>query len=195
MVAASGLAVDISLMHMYDGAVRMSCSMKEAEDGSGGGTADLLPAEIYLIRDEATCNDLATAVGNEVNTEAVKLGDVTGLGEAVEKIPSVEWSEVRSTACLAVLKASGSRAAAAESRCPARSRSILVPALRGRVFGTLNLATYTLVGVGVASNLSVPPLQMFDSVSDSFISGNIFCRWLCCSGGLTGIPECGDQQQ
>ena len=76
MTGSSGLNIDISLQRMSDNSVQMVCNMQETVsddpevEGSGESrlsSSSSFPSDLYLIKDIAVCNDLATAVGKDIN--------------------------------------------------------------------------------------------------------------------------------
>ena len=168
-----GLDIEITLQRMSDSSVEMLCKMKESSaqvsvEGSGEGfdSLDNFPATIFLIRDLAVCADLKTAVGNDITTSALKLVDVSGPGEDVERL-GVSWSEVSQTNCMAILRAGPETASTedavvvesrltgpARPRCERKKKNILQVAAPSRVFTSLNLASFALVSVGVTGETS-----------------------------------------
>ena len=171
MTGSSGLNIDISLQRMSDNSVQMVCNMQQTAsddaevEGSGesrlSSSSSSFPSDLYLIKDVAVCNDLATAVGNDITTEAIKLAQVAGTGEATEAV-AVTWSEVSASNCMAMLKQKPADEDDAEviiefrgSRTPRqvcrRRDSILTPYLNSRAFASLNLAGFALVSAGVTS--------------------------------------------
>lgn len=172
MTGSSGLNIDISLQRMSDNSVQMVCNMQETVsddpevEGSGESrlsSSSSFPSDLYLIKDIAVCNDLATAVGNDITTDAIKLAQVSGAGEATEAV-SVTWAEVSDSNCMAMLKQKPAEDDAnmdvvVEFRTPRQScrrrDSILTPYLTSRAFTSLNLAGFALVSVGVTSAFAV----------------------------------------
>ena len=45
----------------------------------GRDSSSSFPATIYLLRDTAVCNDIASAVGNDINTPAIELAKVDNI--------------------------------------------------------------------------------------------------------------------
>ena len=169
MTGSSGLNINIALEKMSDDTVRMVCEMEDTgvvEDGSGEAEfrASSFPSKLYLIRDVAVCSDLATAVGNDITTDALELATVSGTGSASETL-SVSWSEVSQSNCLAMLKQNPATTSDDEteevvieyralrrSQCR-RTKSILTVAPPTRIFTSLNLAAYSLVSIGITSKI------------------------------------------
>ena len=176
-----GLDIDISLQRMSDSSVQMVCKMKRTEllkevEGSGAAadTSDVFPASIYLIRDIAVCADLATAVGNDITTSALKLVDVSGPGEDVERL-EVSWDLIRQTHCMAVLResgeGSGDEAVVVEARLSlpgprcVRREKMLVSSPSTRTFTSINLASFALISLGVTGQPPLTHLIPYHSLS------------------------------
>ena len=169
---SAALSVEIQLQRRSDEGVQLLCGIKqEPAEGSGAAAEpELFPASLYLIRDEAVCGDLATAVGNDITTSAVLLAGVAGPGTATEQL-AVTWAEVRQGNCIALLRqqqqqveeeGSGGaerRSPRQQSSCGRRRASILTVAASPatRSFTALNLAAFSLVSVGVTSSSSLRP--------------------------------------
>ena len=130
-------------------------------DSISGGT-------IYLIADTVACNDISTAIAEGYTVEALPLADVTGVGDAVGFL-NVEWADIKKGSCLAILKEAE---AVATTLAPEEETSIEtaeeettdVPRRRKkrmfsssvlrteglpRVFTAINLATFSVLSVGV----------------------------------------------
>ena len=130
-------------------------------DSISGGT-------IYLIADTVACNDISTAIAEGYTVEALPLADVTGVGDAVGFL-NVEWADIKKGSCLAILKEAE---AVATTLAPEEESSIEtaeeettdVPRRRKkrmfsssvlrteglpRVFTAINLATFSVLSVGV----------------------------------------------
>ena len=172
---SAALSVEIQLQRRSDDRVQLLCGIKqEPAEGSGAAAEpELFPASLYLIRDEAVCGDLATAVGHDITTSAVLLAGVAGPGTATEQLP-VTWAEVRQGNCIALLRqgeeveeveeeegsgGAGRRSPRQQSSCGRRRPSILTVAASPatRSFTALNLAAFSLVSVGVTSSCSLRP--------------------------------------
>ena len=171
---SAALSVEIQLQRRSDDRVQLLCGIKqEPAEGSGAAAEpELFPASLYLIRDEAVCGDLATAVGHDITTSAVLLAGVAGPGTATEQLP-VTWAEVRQGNCIALLRqgeeeegeevegsgGAGRRLPRQQSSCGRRRPSILTVAASPatRSFTALNLAAFSLVSVGVTSSCSLRP--------------------------------------
>ena len=170
---SAALSVEIQLQRRSDEGVQLLCGIKqEPAEGSGAAAEpELFPASLYLIRDEAVCGDLATAVGNDITTSAVLLAGVAGPGTATEQL-AVTWAEVRQGNCIALLRqqqeeveeeegsgGGGRRTPRQQSSCGRRRASILTVAASPatRSFTALNLAAFSLVSVGVTSSSSLRP--------------------------------------
>ena len=172
---SAALSVEIQLQRRSDEGVQLLCGIKqEPAEGSGAAAEpELFPASLYLIRDEAVCGDLATAVGNDITTSAVLLAGVAGPGTATEQL-AVTWAEVRQGNCIALLRqqqeeeevvegsggaGAGRRSPRQQSSCGRRRASILTVAASPatRSFTALNLAAFSLVSVGVTSSSSLRP--------------------------------------
>ena len=170
---SAALSVEIQLQRRSDEGVQLLCGIKqEPAEGSGAAAEpELFPASLYLIRDEAVCGDLATAVGNDITTSAVLLAGVAGPGTATEQL-AVTWAEVRQGNCIALLRqqqqqqeevegsgGAGRSLPRQQSSCGRRRASILTVAASPatRSFTALNLAAFSLVSVGVTSSSSLRP--------------------------------------
>ena len=174
MTAGSGLNIEISLQRMSDDSVQMICNVAETEvddvEGSGASrsSASNFPAKLFLLRDEAVCADLTSAVGNDITTNAIELATVPGPVSDTAPV-SVTWEEVAQSNCVAMLKSSpvteeeeeigsgeeegviiGFRSLTPRD-CRRRRTGLILPnRIAGtRTFAGLNLAGFSLVAVGV----------------------------------------------
>ena len=133
-------------------------------DSITGGT-------IYIIADTVACNDLTTAIAEGYTVEALPLADVTGVGDAIGFL-DVEWADIKKGSCLAILKeAADATTLAAEEETtteaveeettdvPRRrkkrmfSSNVLRTEGLPRVFTAINLATFSVLSVGVTGAL------------------------------------------
>ena len=196
MSGVSGLTINIGLEWYTDSSVKINCDMEDLtagdeEDGSGDSSfrASLssFPSKLFLIKDLGVCNDLGTAVGNDITADALELASVSGPGSASETLSSVTWAEVKESHCMAMLKQNQEaseddddgevvvdRAVAGARQCRRRF-SILRPAVASaRIFAPINLAAFSLVSVGVTSqyhHLSSPGLIFIDSGAFAISAG------------------------
>ena len=137
-----------------------------AEAGSGGGskaiTGDSISGgTIYLIADRVACADIAAAVTEGSTVEALPLADITGVGDAIGFL-DVAWSDIARGSCLAILKEDPQ----ATTVAPEEEETTLSPPRRRkkrmfsggnvlrteglpRVFTAINLATFSVLSVGV----------------------------------------------
>ena len=76
MASSNNLDIELSLLHMVDDSVKIDCDVKKIYQEVS--SSDAFPANLYLIKDVAVCNDLATAVGNDITANVVDLGIVSG---------------------------------------------------------------------------------------------------------------------
>ena len=76
MASSNNLDIELSLLHMVDDSVKIDCDVKKIYQEVS--SSDAFPANLYLIKDVAVCNDLATAVGNDITADVVDLGIVSG---------------------------------------------------------------------------------------------------------------------
>ena len=104
------------------------------------------------------CNDMASAVGNDINTPAIELAKVSGPGHAAALLSGVTWTDVRQSTCMALLREAPEDVSGVivdrSYRSCRRSGILTLPlSSTARIFGSLNLAAFALVGVGVTSIL------------------------------------------
>ena len=137
-----------------------------AEAGSGGGskaiTGDSISGgTIYLIDNRVACADIAAAVTEGSTVDALPLADITGVGDAIGFL-DVAWSDIARGSCLAILKEDPQ----ATTVAPEEEETTLSPPRRRkkrmfsggnvlrteglpRVFTAINLATFSVLSVGV----------------------------------------------
>ena len=137
-----------------------------AEAGSGGGskaiTGDSISGgTIYLIADRVACADIAAAVTEGSTVEALPLADITGVGDAIGFL-DVAWSDIARGSCLAILKEDPQATTVAPEEeettlsLPRRRKkrmfsggNVLRTEGLPRVFTAINLATFSVLSVGV----------------------------------------------
>ena len=137
-----------------------------AEAGSGGGskaiTGDSISGgTIYLIADRVACADIAAAVTEGSTVEALPLADITGVGDAIGFL-DVAWSDIARGSCLAILKEDAQATTVAPEEeettlsLPRRRKkrmfsggNVLRTEGLPRVFTAINLATFSVLSVGV----------------------------------------------
>ena len=121
---------------------------------------DSLPATVFLIESETACSDMATAVESGLHVNALPLAEITGVGSDEETI-GVTWEDVKRGKCLAILKPLPSsftnniptildqKASAVKAPRQHRNGRILRTVGLARTFGAINLASFTVLSVGV----------------------------------------------
>ena len=137
--------------------------------------ASITGGTIYLLADTVACNDLTTAIAEGYTVEALALADVTGVGDAIGFL-DVEWADIKKGSCLAILKEAADATAAEEETTTeaAEEETTDVPRRRKkrmfssnvlrteglpRVFTAINLATFSVLSVGVTGALGSPHSQ------------------------------------
>jgi len=152
-------------------------------DSITGGT-------IYIIADTVACNDLTTAIAEGYTVEALPLADVTGVGDAIGFL-DVEWADIKKGSCLAILKEAAdattlppeeettTETGEEERRVlPRKKRMFSSNVLRTeglpRVFTAINLATFSVLSVGVTGAFAAAAVvsQASSSSSSSSSSSN-----------------------
>ena len=148
--------------------------------------ASITGGTIYLLADTVACNDLTTAIAEGYTVEALALADVTGVGDAIGFL-DVEWADIKKGSCLAILKEAADATAAEEETTTeaAEEETTDVPRRRKkrmfssnvlrteglpRVFTAINLATFSVLSVGVTGALGWPHSQFcsnHESISES----------------------------
>ena len=119
---------------------------------------DFLPATVFLIESETACSDMATAVESGLHVNALPLAEITGFGSDEETI-GVTWEDVKRGNCLAILKPLplsdeipaivDQKAIVAKAPRQQRNGRILRTVGLARTFGAINLASFTVLSVGV----------------------------------------------
>ena len=131
---------------------------------------DLLPATVFLIESQTACSDLATAVESGLHVNALPLAEITGIGSDEDTI-GVTWEDVKRGKCLAILKplpspltdkipsAVDQKAIAVKVLRQRRNGRILKTIGLARTFGAINLASFTVLSVGVTGKIVLARLQ------------------------------------
>ena len=116
---------------------------------------DFLPATIFLIEDQAACSDMDSAARLGLDVNALPLAQITGLGSDEETV-GVSWEDVKRGKCLAILKPlevydDNKILSTASVKAPRQLQNgnILKTAGLSRTFGAINLASFTVLSVGV----------------------------------------------
>ena len=116
---------------------------------------DFLPATIFLIEDQAACSDMDSAARLGLNVNALPLAQITGLGSDQETV-GVSWEDVKRGKCLAILKPlevydENKILSTTSVKAPRQLQNgnILKTAGLSRTFGAINLASFTVLSVGV----------------------------------------------
>jgi len=162
--------------------------------------ASITGGTIYLLADTVACNDLTTAIAEGYTVEALPLADVTGVGDAIGFL-DVEWADIKKGSCLAILKeAADATTLAAEEETTteaAEEETTDVPRRRKkrmfssnvlrteglpRVFTAINLATFSVLSVGVTGAFAVAAVvsqasSSSSSSSSSSTSGSSITLW------------------
>ena len=116
---------------------------------------DFLPATIFLIEDQAACSDMDSAARLGLYVNALPLAQITGLGSDEETV-GVSWEDVKRGKCLAILKPlevydDNKILSTTSVKAPRQLQNgnILKTAGLSRTFGAINLASFTVLSVGV----------------------------------------------
>ena len=116
---------------------------------------DFLPATIFLIEDQAACSDMDSAARLGLYVNALPLAQITGLGSGEETV-GVSWEDVKRGKCLAILKPlevydENKILSTTSVKAPRQLQNgnILKTAGLSRTFGAINLASFTVLSVGV----------------------------------------------
>ena len=119
---------------------------------------DSLPATVFLIESETACSDMATAVESGLHVNALPLAEITGVGSDEETI-GVTWEDVKRGKCLAILKSLpftdkiptivDQKASAVKASRQHGNGRVLRTFGFARTFGAINLASFTVLSVGV----------------------------------------------
>ena len=116
---------------------------------------DFLPATIFLIEDQAACSDMDSAARLGLNVNALPLAQITRLGSDEETV-GVSWEDVKRGKCLAILKPlevydDNKILSTTSVKAPRQLQNgnILKTAGLSRTFGAINLASFTVLSVGV----------------------------------------------
>ena len=116
---------------------------------------DFLPATIFLIEDQAACSDMDSAARLGLYVNALPLAQITRLGSDEETV-GVSWEDVKRGKCLAILKPlevydDNKILPTTSVKAPRQLQNgnILKTAGLSRTFGAINLASFTVLSVGV----------------------------------------------
>ena len=114
-----GMDIEIQLHRMSDSSIQMLCKMQEkikddlevndtvettTEPDKTTTTRSILPATIYLIQNSGVCSDISSAISNNIVANVLELAQVTGTGEAKEKLAGVTWEDIKQSQCIALLQ-------------------------------------------------------------------------------------------
>ena len=115
-----GMDIEIQLHRMSDSSIEMLCKMQEkmikddlevndtvettTEPDETTRTKSILPATIYLIQNSGVCSDISSAISNNIVANVLELAQVTGTGEAKEKLAGVTWEDIKQSQCIALLQ-------------------------------------------------------------------------------------------